>query len=101
MVRRQLENAELDEAGLLKLVEQEVSDGFVLKFDGAMEDALLTWPSGVAKGKLSVARSLAKADRLVFGHYDQRRKILRKREAALVTDIPMVYFGSRTRVTFR
>ena len=66
MVRRQLENAELDEAGLLKLVAQEVSDGFVLKFDGTMEDALLTWPSGVAKGNLSVARSLGKADRLVL-----------------------------------
>ena len=60
-------NAELDEAGLSKLVQQEVSDGFVLELPGAMEDALLARPSGVAKCKLSVARSLGKADRLVLG----------------------------------
>ena len=50
----------------MQLVHQEVLDGFVSEYAGSFEDAKAEWPTGVAKGKLSVARAPGRADRLIL-----------------------------------
>ena len=66
MVEGNWKSATLNETALVSLVQQEVSEGFVAEWSGSLEDARRAWPTGVAKGKLSVARSLGKADRLIL-----------------------------------
>ena len=60
-------SASTDEPALRRLVEQEVHDGFVAEFHGTLADAQKLWPSGVAKGKLGIARSAGHTDRLILG----------------------------------
>ena len=59
-------SASVDEPALLQLVEQETADGFVAEFSGTVTDARQQWPTGIAKGKLGIARSPGHADILLL-----------------------------------
>lgn len=48
-----------------ELLEEEVSQGWVQKYDGDIDQARLTWPTGVALGKLGVAFSSTRPPRLI------------------------------------
>ena len=48
------------------LIDKEVKAGFVVKFDGDLDDAKARWPGQVAKGKLSVSTGTGKDPRLAL-----------------------------------
>ena len=50
----------------MALIENEIVDGFVVEFLGSEEDARKEWPTGVAKGRLGIAKSEGHADRLLL-----------------------------------
>ena len=56
-------SASVDPTSLQALVDQEVADGFVARWDGDEASARTHWPKGVAKGKLGVARAAGRDDR--------------------------------------
>ena len=51
-----------------QLVEEEISKGWLICFDGSVEDAKQRWPHGVAIGKLGVAISDSRPPRLVVDY---------------------------------
>ena len=51
-----------------QLVEEEISKGWLICFDGSVEDAKQRWPHGVAIGKLGVAVSDSRPPRLVVDY---------------------------------
>lgn len=58
-------SAESDLELTRSLVEEEISRGWVYKFDGDLSDAQAAFPTGVAIGKLGVATSDSRPPRLV------------------------------------
>ena len=60
-------SASWDPDTLLILVEHEAADVSVCKLEGTVDYAKLRCPHGVAKGKLGVARSVGRDDRLLSG----------------------------------
>ena len=51
-----------------QLVDEEISKGWLICFDGSVEDAKQRWPHGVAIGKLGVAVSDSRPPRLVVDY---------------------------------
>ena len=51
-----------------QLVEEEISKGWLICFDGSVEDTKQRWPHGVAIGKLGVAISDSRPPRLVVDY---------------------------------
>ena len=58
-------SAEEHPEDVLPLIEEEVKQGWVMPFDGTLEDAQIQWPIGVAVGKLGLALSDHRPPRLV------------------------------------
>ena len=50
---------------VMPLIEEEVKQGWVMPFEGTLEDAQVRWPAGVAIGKLGLALSDHRPPRLV------------------------------------